>query len=278
MKVAAGYIEERFLDCACRHPSQQTRRMKEKNRQAPLGMTARWTPSKSKPRWQVKQAMWWRVLQSGTCYCPAINSGDEGLRPLPFSGGPTYATIFWCAYGLWCALEIIGLLFTTGRSRRGRKASDKGSSGVLVLFTWLAIGLDFVLCFRFPQAAIRWERTSIFFIGIALMLAGTAFRFYAMWVLGRSFTYYVAVHDKQTVVEVGPYHYIRHPSYTGALIIFFGLGLALGNWAGLLALLTGVGIAYGYRISVEESVLAATLGEPYQAYMRRTRRLVPFLF
>jgi len=200
------------------------------------------------------------------------------LLPLPFSGGPIYATIFWCTTGLWVALENIGLLFTTGRSRRGRKSSDKGSSGVLVFFTWLGIGLDFALSFQFSQAAIRWERTSIFFIGIALMLAGTAFRFYAMRILGRSFTYYVAVHDKQTVVEVGPYHYIRHPSYTGALMIFIGLGLALGNWAGILVLLACVGIAYAYRISVEESVLAATLGEPYQGYMRRTRRLIPFLF
>ena len=110
------------------------------------------------------------------------------------------------------------------------------------------------------------------------MLAGTAFRFYAMSVLGKFFTYYVAVNAKQTVVEVGPYRYVRHPSYTGALMIFVGLGLALGNWAGLLALLSCIGIAYAYRISVEESVLTAALGEPYQQYMRRTRRLVPFLF
>ncbi len=110
------------------------------------------------------------------------------------------------------------------------------------------------------------------------MLAGMALRFYAMSVLGRSFTYYVAIAAKQTVVEAGPYQYVRHPSYTGALMIFVGLGLALGNWAGLLALLACVGIAYAYRIAVEESVLAVTLGEPYQQYMRRTRRLVPFLF
>ena len=147
-----------------------------------------------------------------------------------------------------------------------------------MLLTWLAIGLDFALSFQFPQAAIRWKRPSLFFVGIAFMLAGTALRFYAMSILGRSFTYYVAVHAKQAVIEVGPYRYIRHPSYTGALMIFVGLGLALGNWAGLLALLVCVGIAYAYRISVEESVLAAALGVPYQKYMRRTRRLVPFLF
>jgi len=199
------------------------------------------------------------------------------LRPLPFVGGPTYATVFWSAYGLWAVLEIIGFI-ATSRSARGTSPSDKGSSRVLVLLTWLGIGMDVTLSLHFPQAAIRWERTALFFGGIAFMLAGIVLRFYAMSVLGRSFTYYVAVDEKQTVVEAGPYYYVRHPSYTGALMIFVGMGLALGNWAGLLALLAFVGIAYAYRISVEESVLAATLGEPYQRYMSRTRRLVPFLF
>lgn len=185
--------------------------------------------------------------------------------------------IFWSAYSLWGVLEIIGMV-ATSRSGRGRKSSDKGSSRILVLLTWLGIALDFTLSFQFPQAAILWKRTSLFFIGIAFMLSGTAFRFYSMSVLGRSFTYYVAVHAEQTVVEVGPYRYVRHPSYTGALMIFVGMGLALGNWAGLLALLVCIGIAYTYRITVEESVLTATLGEPYRQYMHRTRRLVPFLF
>lgn len=128
------------------------------------------------------------------------------------------------------------------------------------------------------KATILWKRTSLFLIGITLMLAGLAFRFYAMSVLGRFFTYDVAVHPGQTVVEVGPYRHIRHPSYTGALITLVGLGLALGNWAGLLALLACMGTAYAYRISVEEAALVAALGEPYKEYMRRTRRLVPFLY
>jgi len=113
--------------------------------------------------------------------------------------------------------------------------------------------------------------------GIALMLAAIAFRFYAMSVLGKFFTYQVAIHPGQTVVDTGPYRYLRHPSYTGALITLAGLGLALGNWASLLALLGCMGAAYYYRISVEESALVAALGEPYKQYMRRTWRLVPFL-
>ena len=99
-----------------------------------------------------------------------------------------------------------------------------------------------------------------------------------MALLGRYFTFSVAVHADQPVIEAGPYRYIRHPSYTGALITLAGLGLALGNWAGLIALLACMAIAYGYRIRIEESALVAALGEPYKKYIRRTYRLLPYIF
>jgi protein-S-isoprenylcysteine O-methyltransferase len=194
---------------------------------------------------------------------------------LPFSGGPAYAIVFWATYILWLVLETIGS--RTKRSANSTKASDRGSYRLLMILLWLAIGLVFALPFVLPQATILWHRTALFFVGIALMLAGMAFRFYAMSLLGRFFTYQVAVHPGQTVVEAGPYRYIRHPSYTGALITLVGLGLALGNWAGLFALLACMGPAYAYRISVEEAALLAALAEPYEQYTRRTRRIIPFL-
>ena len=110
------------------------------------------------------------------------------------------------------------------------------------------------------------------------MLAGLAFRFYAMATLGKFFTYNVAIQSGQTLIEDGPYRYIRHPSYTGAIIVLIGFGLALGNWAGLLALLGVMALAYAYRISVEETALVRALGDRYKQYMTRTQRLIPFLF
>ena len=198
------------------------------------------------------------------------------MNPLPFSGQTAYAIIFWATFSLWCMLENIGLL--TKQSGDRLKSRDRGSSRLLMLLMWLGLALGFTLSFELPQATMMWRRTLVFFVGITLMLAGLAFRFYAMRFLGRSFTYDVAVQSGQTIVEAGPYRYIRHPSYTGALITLLGLGLALGNWAAVLAILACVGTAYAYRIFVEESALVAVLGEPYKRYMRRTRRLVPFLF
>jgi len=147
-----------------------------------------------------------------------------------------------------------------------------------MILLWLALALAFTVSLDVPQGTIVYKRTTVYFIGMTLMLAGLAFRFYAMGVLGRFFTYDVAVQAGQTIVEAGPYRRIRHPSYTGALVTLVGLGLALGNWAALLTILACMGIAYAYHITVEEAALVAALGEPYKQYMRRTQRLVPFLF
>jgi protein-S-isoprenylcysteine O-methyltransferase Ste14 len=197
------------------------------------------------------------------------------LRPLPFVNA-TYATIFWITYILWIAPEII--ISTRRAPRLSSKSGDRGSLLVVMLLLWIGIAADFALSFQLPQAAIRSERVPVFFVGIGLMFAGMALRLYSVSLLGRYFTFEVAVHSDQRVIEAGPYRYIRHPSYTGALITITGLGLALGNWAGLIALLGCMAIAYAYRIPIEEAALLAALGEPYEKYIRRTYRLIPFIF
>ena len=201
---------------------------------------------------------------------------DIQLRPLPFLGELIYAVSFWSAFALWIVPEILASVVK--RSTGSSKAHDRGSLGLIALLWGVGIGAGFSLSLLLPQAAIAWERTASFFFGICLMLSGTAFRWYSARVLGKYFTFEVAIQSGQTIVETGPYRYIRHPSYTGALVTLAGFGLALGNWAGLAASVSCLGFAYAYRIPVEEAALAAALGEPYTQYMRRTWRLVPFLF
>lgn len=197
------------------------------------------------------------------------------MRPLPFVN-TTYASIFWITYVLWIVPEIIAS--KRKAPQLSSRSEDRGSYLLLMMLLWIGIASDFSLCFLMPQAAIRTDRVAVFYIGIGLMFAGMALRLYSIVLLGRYFTFSVAVHTEQPVIEAGPYHYIRHPSYAGALITLAGLGLALGNWAGLIALLACMAIAYAYRIRIEESALVAALGEPYKKYIRRTRRLIPYIF
>ena len=98
---------------------------------------------------------------------------------------------------------------------------------------------------------------------------------------GRPFHAYfvdVATQAGQTVVQDGPYRFIRHPAYSGTLLALLGIGLTLGNWLALLVVLGGGVAGHLYRAHVEEQALVAALGEPYRAYMRRTRRFIPFVW
>jgi protein-S-isoprenylcysteine O-methyltransferase Ste14 len=155
-------------------------------------------------------------------------------------------------------------------------ATDAGSRWLLISSIWLGIALGFVLAFAVPAAAFTSGRRALLYAGIALMVVGLAFRWYSIRVLGKSFTYVVHTRPDQQVVEDGPYRWIRHPSYTGALLTIIGVLVALTNPLSFLGLIPSLA-GYAYRIRVEERALMRDLGEPYRSYMRHTKRLVPFL-
>jgi protein-S-isoprenylcysteine O-methyltransferase Ste14 len=107
---------------------------------------------------------------------------------------------------------------------------------------------------------------------------GLALRVWAVLTLGRSFSTFIQVDADQAVVTRGPYRWVRHPSYTGLLLIALGFGLGVGNWLSLAicAAIPLVGLLP--RIAVEEAELARVLGDPYRSYQKATRRLVPGLW
>jgi protein-S-isoprenylcysteine O-methyltransferase Ste14 len=145
-----------------------------------------------------------------------------------------------------------------------------------VLSFGTAFFLDFASPLFVPNLMIPWTRT-VFAAGVCCVLAGTALRRNAVATLGRYFTVDVATEASQPVIEAGPYQIIRNPAYAGLLLSLVGFGLALGNWAGLAAMLVLASAAFTYRIAVEEAALLSTLGDPYARYMRRTWRLIPFV-
>jgi protein-S-isoprenylcysteine O-methyltransferase len=103
-------------------------------------------------------------------------------------------------------------------------------------------------------------------------------RWYAILSLGRFFTVNVAIAADHQLVDAGLYRWVRHPSYSGALLAFLGLGLCLDNWASLAALMLPVSVVFWWRMRIEEAALLEAFGERYRDYLRRTRRLIPFIY
>ncbi len=198
------------------------------------------------------------------------------MQPL-FTYQPVLLGVLIASLIIWRVVEASVDIWTFKRLRAGARREDKGSHALLICLVTLGILLGALLAFKVPAAAITSTRTFLFWLGILLMNAGIAFRLYAIYVLGASFTTTVAVAPEQTLIETGPYRLIRHPSYTGLLITLLGLGLSSTNWLSLLVLMGCALIGLSYRIYVEEHVLQEHLGQRYQEYMRHTKRLIPFV-
>ncbi len=198
------------------------------------------------------------------------------MQPL-FVQNPLFRNVLLAGYVIWAVMEVFLGIRQITLLRAGARLQDKGSRAAVTATLGIGIFLCWQLPFAVPATTIMSASVFVFWSGIALVYAGLAFRLYAITVLGRYFTPSVAVVANQQVVEDGPYKLIRHPAYTGLLIMFLGFGLSSINWLSLLALMGCVLIGLSYRIYVEERVLQEHLGKPYQEYMQRTKRLIPFV-
>lgn len=114
--------------------------------------------------------------------------------------------------------------------------------------------------------------------GMIVMVSGIIVRTIAIAQLGRFHTPNVAVRQDHRLIDTGLYRHVRHPSYLGALIAFFGFSVALGNWLSVAVVMIVTLCIYIFRIHEEESALEAAFGDDYRAYRRRTKRLIPGLY
>ena len=117
-----------------------------------------------------------------------------------------------------------------------------------------------------------------FYAGLMLMLGGIYLRHLSIKTLGQFFVTKVQITDDHRLIKEGIYKFVRHPSYTGLILGFFGAILLLNSsLAVVFFLLAGVP-AYIYRIKVEERALLERFGQEYTAYRNETCALVPLLF
>lgn len=151
---------------------------------------------------------------------------------------------------------------------------DRGS-GLGILGAYVALFLTQFVYAIDPFWGIFpvWARL----LGDLGMVLGIVLRMWAISFLGRYFTGIVTLQPGQKVVRDGPYRWVRHPSYTGALLTTFSYPFAAGGLLTLVVAIAVMPLAFAYRIRVEERMLAEGLGDEYRAYMRETRRLIPGL-
>ncbi len=178
---------------------------------------------------------------------------------------------------IWVAFEIWLVIRDNSRGK-GKTALDKGTR----YFNFIAITAGITTAailngfskFFFPGG----RTNTVFFMGIAIMLIGMALRFWSVFTLGASFRTTIETHKDQKVVSHGPYKLVRHPSYSGSILMCCGYGIALQNWLSLLIAVILPLVALLYRIHVEEAALVSSFGSDYIEYQKRTKKLIPWVW
>jgi protein-S-isoprenylcysteine O-methyltransferase Ste14 len=186
------------------------------------------------------------------------------------------SSLFVVLYWAWVASEVL-LQLVTRTSRSSGEVKDRGSLLLLLLSIFGSIWVS--TWYREAHArtmlgGAHWLGT----VALGLLLGGLAIRWTAIITLGRSFSTNVAIHATQTVRKTGLFRWVRHPSYTGMLVIFAAIGIHQRNWVSLAIMLALPTAALIYRIHVEEIALTEAFGEDYAEYARATKRLLPWIY
>jgi protein-S-isoprenylcysteine O-methyltransferase Ste14 len=180
----------------------------------------------------------------------------------------------------WLVLAITsGVIEITGYFHHRSEATsrDRGSQIVLRVFAVPATILLVLSPKIVPAAEIHPPIDSVI-VGMVIFACGEALRIWSRFTLGRYFTYYVMTSADQPVITDGPYRFVRHPSYSGILLMLIGVGAVYGNWFGLAAFVVIASGGLMYRIFVEENALTEAMGDRYRSYAATHKRLVPFVW
>jgi protein-S-isoprenylcysteine O-methyltransferase Ste14 len=114
--------------------------------------------------------------------------------------------------------------------------------------------------------------------GLPIIAAGLVLRARAVAALGANFGVRLGVRSDQAFVDAGPYRWIRHPNYTGLMLVACGTALSLWSPLALAAAICLWLPVVLLRVAREERLMLERFGEQYRTYMSRTWRLIVGLY
>jgi protein-S-isoprenylcysteine O-methyltransferase Ste14 len=161
---------------------------------------------------------------------------------------------------------------------KGKTEKDKGTRNYNLLSIITSMILSLFIIEKTDYLFVGQRIDFFIWLGAVVIVIGLIIRVWAIITLGKSFRTTIEIHKDQKVVKEGPYKLIRHPSYSGAILICLGYGIAFQNWLSLMVLIVIPLIAIIYRIPYEEAAMINELGEEYIDYQKKTKKLIPYIW
>jgi protein-S-isoprenylcysteine O-methyltransferase Ste14 len=192
-------------------------------------------------------------------------------------GGRLTISILWriLFYG-WIASEIYIAIATRTR-RGGGRLHDRGSMAIL----WVTIVASNTAAEWIGDVAPDNMFGGAHWLKIAALIVlstGLVIRWTAILSLGKAFSANVAIRETQALYRSGLYRLVRHPSYSGLMLVFVAIALHNRNWLAAAVATLPTTAALLYRVHVEEAALNQAFGAQYEAYSATTKRLIPGIY
>jgi protein-S-isoprenylcysteine O-methyltransferase Ste14 len=174
-------------------------------------------------------------------------------------------------------LVLIGAALFSGGNLSSGEREDRSNRWVLAAFGVIGLLQAYLPAYTDRRDFWTFDGDAVRWLGVALFAIGGALRLWPVFVLGRRFSGLVAIQPGHSLVTDGIYRLIRHPSYLGLLVNSLGWALAFRSGVGVLLALLLIPPLIA-RIRAEEALLRSQFGDQYDAYCRRTSRLIPGLY
>ncbi|WP_269789726.1 isoprenylcysteine carboxylmethyltransferase family protein [Stenotrophomonas sp. Iso1] len=178
---------------------------------------------------------------------------------------------------------LVLLIYWGWSALRAKPVARNESRLKQLLVYWLPLAIAVFLLGPGHWFGHSWLReqfvphtTPVFTIALVLSVAGTVVAIWARHQLGRNWSGNVQIKQEHTLITAGPYTWVRHPIYSGLLLLFCGTALMVGDWRGVIAVAI-VFASFWFKLRQEECFLAEHFGAPYLDYARRTKLLIPGL-
>jgi protein-S-isoprenylcysteine O-methyltransferase Ste14 len=113
-------------------------------------------------------------------------------------------------------------------------------------------------------------------IGLSISIIGAIIACTSRFMLGKNWSLSVQKKEDHQLVQNGIYKIVRHPIYTGLLLLFIGNAIIVGDYRAIIAVII-VFVSFWLKLKKEEKLLTETFGNQYTEYKKRTKALIPYL-
>ena len=117
--------------------------------------------------------------------------------------------------------------------------------------------------------------TNMELAGLVIILLGLLLRVWTRLTIGTMYSGYLRVKVGHVLVTDGPYRFVRHPGYSGFVLMALGLCIGYSSLIGLIAIPILLIPGLSFRMKVEERMLSEEFRDDYWAYARRAKKLIP---